>query len=553
MSRGRGAPPGAGRSGWRRLAAPPAAALLAAMLSWTLTAGPASAAAAGAAADACQGRHGGTLTIASTQVPQHLNPAVQSGAATALAGAQIFASPLRFDADWQPQPYLAESVKVSADGRRVTIRLRRDARFHDGRPVTSDDIRFSIETIRENHPFKSMLEPVERVETPDARTAVLVLSRPHPAIRLAMSPALMPILPRHVYGDGQDPKTHPANLQAVGAGPFRLVEFVPSDRIVLERNPDYFLDGQPCLDRIVIRIVRDGAAAVQALERGEAQMLAFAANVRDLQRLARDERLAVTERGYEAVGALNWLAFNTARAPLDNRDVRKAIAHAIDREVILANLMQGAAAAATGPIAPGSPFYTADVEPYRYDPEKANALLDAAGFPRNADGIRFSLAIDYIPGFEEQQKNVAEYLQAALREVGIDLTVRASPDFPSWAKRVAGGEFDLTLDIVFNWGDPVIGVHRTYLSDNIRPQVWTNTQGYANPKVDDLLARAAAEADPEARKRLYREFQQVVVDDVPIYFINVLPNRTVYDRRVGNVPETVWGVLSPLDEVYLGP
>jgi len=499
----------------------------------------------------CGGHRGGTLVVTSTQIPRHLNPAVQSGIATALPGAQVFASPLRFDTDWNAEPYLAERVDVSADGRTVTIVLRDGVTFHDGAPVTAEDVKFSIETIKANHPFQSMLAPVEEVEVVDARTTVLHLSQPHPAIELAMSPALMPILPKHVYGDGQDIASHPANSAPVGSGPFRFVEFTPAERIVLERNPDYFLDGKPCLDRIVVNIVRDSSSAVLSLERGEAHLQPFTISARDIQRLQARDHLGVTSDGYAGLGAINWLAFNTRKAPLDNRDVRRAIAYGIDRSFITERLQQGIAAPATGPITPDSPFYTAEVESYDQDLDRANALLDAAGFSRNADGVRFALTIDYIPGSDEQQKNIAEFLKPTLRQIGVDLNVRAAPDFPTWAQRVAGGDFDLTMDIVFNWGDPVIGVHRTYLTDNIRPQIWTNTQGYSNPRVDEILARAAVELDMDKRRELYREFQQIVVDDVPIFFVNLLPYHTVHDRRVGNVPVSIWGTMSPMDAVYL--
>jgi peptide/nickel transport system substrate-binding protein len=151
------------------------------------------------------------LVIGTTQVARHFNGAVQSGLATGMISTQLFASPLRYDDKWNPQPYLAESWEVSPDGRSVTLHLVKTAVFHDGQPVTSADVAFSIDVIKKNHPFQTMLAPVESVETPDAHTVVLRLSRPHPALLLAMSPALMPILPKHVYGDGQDIRTHPAN------------------------------------------------------------------------------------------------------------------------------------------------------------------------------------------------------------------------------------------------------------------------------------------------------------------------------------------------------
>ena len=151
-----------------------------------------------------QPRRGGTLVVGTTQTPRHLNGAVQSGIATAVPSTQLFASPLRFDDKWNPQPYLAESWKLAEDGMSLTLNLRKNAVFHDGKPVTSADVAFSIMAIKANHPFQTMLGPVERVDTPDAHTAIIRMNHPHPAIVLAMSPALCPILPKHVYADGPD-------------------------------------------------------------------------------------------------------------------------------------------------------------------------------------------------------------------------------------------------------------------------------------------------------------------------------------------------------------
>lgn len=494
---------------------------------------------------------GGTLVIGETQKPRHLNPAVQSGTATAVPGAQIFATPLRFDENWNPQPYLAESWEVADDGLAVTLTLRANAKFHDGKPITSEDVAFSIKTVQENHPFEAMFAPVTAVETPDARTAILKLSHPHPAILLAMSSALLPIIPKHIYGDGQDPKSHPANSAPVGSGPFKLVEFKPGEHIILERNPDFFLEGKPYLDRIIIRHYKDAISLALAVDKGEVDMYPFLAGARDIERLKKNDNLVVTKDGYAAVGPVNWLAFNTKREPFDDVRVRKAIAYALDRNFVVNALQAGASTPATGPIANGSPFYTDDVEHYDVDLDKAATLLDEAGHPEK-DGTRFALTIDYLPGLPEQQKSIAEYLRSQLKKVGIDVTVRTAPDFPTWAKRVSSRDFDLTMDIVFNWGDPVIGVHRTYLCSNIKEGViWSNTQSYCNPEVDALLEQAGQEQDPEKRKALYTQFQKIVVDEVPITYVNLMPYHTAYSKKIGNPPLTVWGTMAPLDEVYL--
>lgn len=500
---------------------------------------------------AADGKPGGSVVMVSTQSPRHLNPAVQSGAATAVPGAQIFASPLLYDADWKPHPYLAESWEVADDALSVTLHLVKDAKFHDGKPITSEDVKFSIETIKANHPFTTMYEPVSAIETPDEHTAVIRLAHPHPALLLCLSGALCPIIPKHVFGDGQDIKTHPANANPVGSGPYKLEEFTPGQKITLVRNPDFFLKDRPLLDRIIVTISNDPNAILLAVENGEADCYPFATASQDIKRLEKVDRLHVTDKGFEGIGAINWLAFNTGKAPLDDKAVRQAIGYAIDRNFITNALMRGVARAQRSPIIESSPFFNPKMPFYDHDLEKANKMLDEAGHKAGADGIRFKLTVDYIPGAPEQQEGVAQYLKSQLKKAGIDVEVRASPDFPTWAKRVSNFDFDMTMDAVYNWGDPVIGVHRTYLSSNIRKGViWSNTQQYSNPKVDELLTQAAVENDPDKRKALYDEFQMIVGDDLPIYWINALPYHSAYDKEIAEFPESIWGTMQSMADTY---
>jgi peptide/nickel transport system substrate-binding protein len=400
-------------------------------------------------------------------------------------------------------------------------------------------------TVKENHPFKSMFAPVDTIDTPDAHTVVINLSQPHPALLLALSPALAPVLPKHVYGDGQDPKSHPANSAPIGSGPFMLEEFTPGEAIVMKKNPNFFIDGRPKLDEIIVRIIKDPSALLIAMENQEADMYPFMAGSQEIRRLEKADHLGITNEGYAAVGPINWLAFNTASPKLSDVRVRQAIAYAVDRDFITKALHRGTSQVQRGPIIESSPFFDASIPAYDVDLEKANALMAEAGY---GDGME--LTVDYIPGPKEQQQSVAEYLKSQLKKIGINVTVRAAPDFPTWAGRVGGHDFELSMDVVFNWGDPVIGVHRTYLSSNIRKGViWSNTQQYSNASVDDLLNAAAVEMDPAKRADLYAQFQQQVAADVPVYWINSLPYHTAYDKRLTNLPTGIWGTMHPMDMV----
>ena len=440
---------------------------------------------------------------------------------------------------------------MAPDGLSLTLHLVKGAKFHDGTPITSEDVSFSIMAIKANHPFKAMYAPVSGVDTPDPYTAVIRLSKPHPAILLCMSPVLCPIMPKHVYGTDPNIRQNPANKAPIGSGPFKFVEWKPGDYIMLEKNKDFFIKGKPHVDRVIIKIIPDMNNRVMAVERGEVDAMPFFDSLREVKRLSGDKNLVVTNKGYAGIGSLDWVAFNTGKKPFDDVRVRQAAAYAIDRNFFAKVIMMGLVTPSATPITPFSPFYTKDVNMYDVNLEKAKKLLDEAGYPVKADGTRFTVTVDYAPG-SPTTKMMAEYLKPQLAKVGIDAKIRISPDFGTWAERVSNYNFDITTDNVFNWGDPVIGVHRTYSSANIVKGVpFSNTQQYRNPKVDAIMEQAASEVDNEKRAKLYKEFQQIVMNDVPIYFMTTTAYHTIYNKRVGNVPASIWGFLAPYMDVYL--
>jgi peptide/nickel transport system substrate-binding protein len=496
---------------------------------------------------AAQAAKGGVLVIGSTQAPRHLNSAVQSGIATMMPAAQLFASPIRMDKNWKPQPYLAERWVLSPDNRSIQLVLRKDAVFHDGRPITAEDVKFSIETIRDNHPFKTMYGPVNAVTIDNPQTAVIRLAEPHPAVLLAMSTSLTPIIPKHIFGDGTDVKIHPRNANPIGSGPFRLVEFKPGEHVIMERFDRFFLKDQPRLDRIIVRIFKDPGSLLLAFERGEVDVHQAPTDPRELERV-RKVPAAQVVKAAPALGPLTWLAFNTKSPKLADKRVRQAINFAIDKKYLLQTLLGGMHTRATGPIAAGSPYFSADVEKYELDLARANKLLDEAGVKPGANGVRLTLDIDAIPGSSDF-KAIQEYLKQSLTKIGVELNVRLSPDFPSWARRISSLQFDMTLDSVYNWGDPVIGVHRTWLSSNIKPGViWSNTQSYSNPKVDEWLAAAGQEMNQAKRKDLYRQMQKAVVDDCPCAFLYEQAFYEAYRGKVTNPPGGIWGLNDAVTE-----
>jgi len=500
-------------------------------------------------------KRGGDLVAGYGQFPRHFNLAIQSGAATAIPGTQIFASLVEINRKFEPVPYLAKSWEVSADKLTYTFHLVHNATFHDGTPVTSEDVAFSFEIVKKNHPFgPAMLGPVDRVETPDKYTAVFKLSKPHPALFLVLSPPLLPILPKHVYNEEQHGpiRKNPANTHPVGSGPFKLVELKPGDYFVMERYENYFRAGMPYLDRLIGRRIKDPNANFIGLKTGEFHIGMFNAGMRlkQIEALAKMKNMVVSSEGYEGIAAIYFLEFNLRKDKFKDVRVRQAIAHAIDKKFITQKLHYGFSNPATGPIHSSFPWYTKDVTLYDYNLKKANQLLDEAGYPRKADGIRFSATLDWYPGEPDSMDTIAQYLKPQLKKIGIDVQLRPPADFVSWYKRIAGWQHDMTMSNIYSWGDPMIGVHRLYLCNNMKHVVWTNTSGYCNPKLDEIMAKAGVETDPARRKALYVQMQQILTEDVPLIWTHEAPYKSVYNKDLRNVITSIWGACAPMDKVY---
>ena len=496
--------------------------------------------------------HGGRLVIALNNIPTHLNPAVSSGTLTGLVGSQIFAGLIHCDSQGRPHPYLARSWEYSADGLVLTLHLREEALFHDGTPVTSRDVIFSIQTVQQFHPFTPMLAAIDSLEAPDDHTVIVRLRYHHPALLQIFTTTLTPILPAHIYADGQNIRTHPANWAPVGAGPFRFTAYQPGRRIVLERFDRFFLEGRPFLDTVEFELFAGPSEILMAMEAGEVHLTGFSPLADHHEQFARNKHLVVSTEGLDGIGAMLWIGFNLRQTPFNDRNVRRALALAIDREFITRHILRGSSMAMDGPLVPSSPFYAAPESPSGVDLDEANRLLDEAGYKRDNTGKRMTIQMDYPPNAVNLALPLIKYLRHHLsRTVGIDLSIRKNRDDTEWANHVTSGDYQATLDIVFTWGDPVIGVHRTYHSANIRPGVmWSNTQAYSNIEVDRLLDLAERETSPVLRKKLYADFQRIVRDDQPIFWLATMPYATIHDRRLKGLNESFWGLLGPMDGVF---
>jgi peptide/nickel transport system substrate-binding protein len=498
-------------------------------------------------------KRGGDVVLVPWYFPTHFNHAITSGTPMMEAGSQIFASLVDINEKWEPIPYLAKSWEIS-DVLTYTFHLVKGATFHDGRPITSEDVAFSFEIVKKNHTFgPSMLATVDRVETPDAHTAVFKLSKPHPALFLVLSPPFMPIIPKHVYNEEEHGpiRKNPANTNPIGSGPFKFVESKQGEHYILERYDKFFRPGRPYLDRIIVRVILDPSAKLMAFKRGDVNITYWGGGhlpYTHIDMLEKVDHLVVSSQGYDAIGAQGHIEFNFLKPKLKDVRVRRAIAHAIDKDFLVKLLSLGRSRKLTGPISSTMPWYTDKVTKYPLNLEKANRLLDEAGFPRKEKGMRFPLTYDFYPS--TSTKTSAEYLKAQLPKIGIDIRLRAAPDYGTWIRRVTSWEHDLSNAGGFSYGDPMIGVHRFYRCDNHIHVVWANTGGYCNPKVDKIMEMATTETDFTKRKALYDEFQQILTEDLPRIFLSEGGFSTIYHKDLKNSIWGVWGSYFPFDKMY---
>jgi peptide/nickel transport system substrate-binding protein len=487
-----------------------------------------------AAAAGGQPKPGGTLTFLVEPEPPALVGIAHTAGPTQKVTAKVTEGLLAYDDNLNPVPQLATSWSVSDDGLRYTFKLRAGVKWHDGVDFTSADVAQSIKLLQQYHPRgRGTFKNVVTVETPDALTAVIVLSKPAPYLLKAFAASESPIVPKHIYGDG-DPATNPATSAPIGTGPFVFKEWVRGNYILYERNPNYWDKPKPYVDKLIVKFIPDAAARTAAFETGEVDIGGETpVPLSEIERLKGLPQLSFETRGYNYGPSVTRIEFNLSNPYLKDVRVRRAIAHAIDRNVILNTVYYGYGTISPTPISPLlSQYFDPDTPSYEYDPQKAEQLLDEAGFKRGADGIRFHLDHDFLP-YGDTYKRTADYIAQALRKVGIDVTIR-SQDFATYIKRVyTDRQFDFTNNSMSNLFDPTLGVQRLYWSRNFKPGVpFSNGSGWNNPAADAALEAAAVELDEAKRKEEFRTFQRLVAEDVPDITLLTLNQFTIFNKRV---------------------
>ena len=496
---------------------------------------------------------GGTLNTIIQPEPPILVTALNQQQPTLTVGGKLYESLLRYDFDLKPLPGLAKSWEVSPDGLTYTFKLFPNITFHDGKPLTSEDVVFTMtKVLMETHARgRVTFARIAKAEAPDPLTVVFTLKSPFAPFLTSLDCTTAPIVPKHIY-EGTDYRKNPANAQAIGCGPFKLKEWVKGSHIHFVRHEGYHRPGEPYLDEIIYRAIPDGASRAVAVEQGKVQLTQWGdIEFFEVARLKKLPNYEMSTKGYEFFAPHQWIELNNRNKPMDDKRFRQAVMYAIDRKVMLQRIYFGLGKLATGPISSKTRFYDKNVKTYEYSIDKAKALLDEMGLKPGPDGKRVSLRYLISP-VSEANTRAAEFIRQSLGRVGIDVQLQTT-DIAGWADKFGNWDYDMTANLVYQFGDPALGVARTYITSNIKKGIlFSNTSGYSNPEVDRLFEEAAVATSDDKRQELYSQVQRILVEDVPVLWTFEQDYPNFIDKRLKNVLSTAIGVHETFGSVSFG-
>ncbi|MGM4916449.1 ABC transporter substrate-binding protein [Tardiphaga sp. 813_E8_N1_3] len=496
-------------------------------------------------------KRGGTLTSLLTPEPPVLMVGVNAQGPTLTVVSKIFQPLFTYSPTLDFVPVLAKSWTISDDKKVYTFRLQENVKFHDGQPMTADDVIFSAMKFWMTLSLRARIvfARIQKAEAPDPYTVVITLKESYAPFMYGFGATGFTIVPKHLY-DVADLRNNPNNAKPVGTGPFKLVEWQRGSFIRLRRNEDYWKPNQPYLDEIVYRIVPDSQSRAVALQSGQVQ-LAGGNDIEpfDLPRFQAQPNLSVTLKGWEYYGPLAWIDINKRVKPLDDVRVRRAMSMAMDRNFILQKLWFNSGKVATGPMCETTKFYDASVKLPPFDIAAANKLLDEAGHKADGSGVRFTIRHMPLP-YGEVWTRLSEYFRASMQKIGINVTMDTT-DAGGHTARMAKWDYETSINYIYQVGDANIGLEQYFTSENIRNVAFNNVGGYSNPRVDELMVKARYATDPGERQKLLSEFQRIAVDDMPYIFLIQMSFPTYTTKRLNNVITTAMGISGDFDDVFL--
>ncbi len=471
------------------------------------------------------------LIVSMTNGPNNLDPRYGTDDASQKVHQLIFDNFMELDDHLRVVPKLAESLE-HPDPLTYLARLRHGVRFHDGSPLTADDVAFTFNQFLDPafiSPRKGGYRELQSVVARDPYTVVFTLKQPFSSFPINL---MMPILKK---GSGADAREHP-----IGTGPYRFVRYAVDDRLELAANPDYWA-GAPKNSGLIMKIVPDDVMRGLELKKGTLDMVVNDLAPDIVHQMRTDPRLQVVQGpgvDYQYIG------LNLQDPKLKDARVRQALAYAIDRDAIVEYLRRGLAVPAVGMLSPLSWAAAPDLPNYAHDPATAMALLDDAGL-RDPDGdgpaprVTLTLKVSNTE-FNRLQSSV---IQQDLRKVGIDLDVRTY-EFATLYADVLSGNFQL---FTLQWtagalADPDI-LRRVFHSKQAPPDGF-NRGRYSNPEVDAALDAAGDAQDPAQRLELFAQVQRLIARDVPYVSLWYKTNVVIAQRNLTGVH------ITPLADFY---
>ena len=481
-----------------------------------------------------------TVNFLIQQAPTNLDPRIGTDSISEHIDGLIFDSLVAHDQRLNIVPDLARKWETP-NPLTYVFYLNKGVKFHDGRPFTSADVKYTFESIL-NGTVKTgkigSFRIIQSIHTPDPYTVVFHLREPYASFLWDLTRPGIGIVPQ---GSGADIARRP-----IGTGPFRFVRATTDEDILLERNRAYF-GGAPDISRVRFRIVPDAIVRALELRKGTADL----SNINSLSpdtviALQKDPNVIVDD---QAGTTLQYIAINCRDPILSHRRVRQALAYATDRASLIKNLTRGFAVPADSVLPANHWAYDTQVKDYNYDPQQADELLDEAGYPRGPDGIRFHVTMK--TSTDQFTRLLAEALAAEWRKVGVSLGLR-SMEFATFYSDITHGSFQLyTLQLVGGNNDPDIF---DYLFNSKKtPPNGANRGYYDNARLDALLAQARVEMDREKRHRILFQIQQILAEDEPYINLWYWDNVCVHSKRLTNMVLPPAGGFGFLDLARLRP
>ena len=462
-----------------------------------------------------------TLVMVIESSPTNLDPRVGIDGYSERIDNLIFDDLLSRGDNLNVAPGLAEHWEIP-DPLTYIFHLHHGAKFHDGRPLTSRDVKWTFDSLltgRIRSPKAAAYRFVDRIDAPDDFTVIFHMKEPDTPLLWSLSDGAIGIVP---YGSGDEIARSP-----IGSGPFKFMSAETDKEVVIERNDDYWGE-KAHLARVRFAVVPDATTQALELRKGSADVIINGSFSPDtVLTLGREPCLAVES----APGTrLAYLGFNLRDPILRDVRVRQAIAYALDRQPMIDYLWRGEAQPARSMLPPQSWAHDAEVKAYNHDPGKARELLDAAGYPA-VNGVRFHITMK--TSTDENTRLMVAVIQQQLREVGIALDIR-SFEFGTFFADVTHGAFQLYgLRWIGANEDPDIFEYAFHSAKF--PPNGANRGHYSNPRVDALIDRARREVDPKVRKPIYAELQRILADELPSINLWYLDNVLVHNKRVVNL------------------